>query len=116
MDQVNGIAGGRVSRRLFLGVVAAGFLAPLGRPNERDHAARGLIARQRNPDNLEFPFWTLDSFLVPNNQFFVRSHFVAPTLDAGKWKLKVEGAVKEPLEVGYDDLVKMPSHTLPALL
>ena len=75
-----------------------------------------MISRQRNPDNLEFPFHSLDSFLTPNELFYVRTHFDVPELDAKTWKLKVEGAVNKPLEIGYDELVKMPSHTQTALL
>jgi DMSO/TMAO reductase YedYZ molybdopterin-dependent catalytic subunit len=76
----------------------------------------GLIVRQRQPENLEFPFDTLDSFLTPNDRFYIRSHFAVPTLEAGSWRLKVEGAVERPFEVGYDDLLRMESRTRPATL
>src|SRR5262249_4363702 len=64
----------------------------------------------------EFPFATLDSFLTPNEQFYIRSHFDVPKLDANTWRLKVEGAVTKPFEIDYDEMRKMPSHTLTALL
>lgn len=76
----------------------------------------GVITRQKQPDNVEFPFWTLDRFLTPDEQFYVRTHFEVPELDRAAWKLNVEGAVERPLEIGYDELVRMPTHTLPALL
>src|SRR5438552_2012514 len=57
----------------------------------------GLIPRQKNPENLEFPFSTLDRFLTPNDLFYVRNHFPAPEMDASSWRLKVEGAVERPL-------------------
>src|SRR5690348_8435347 len=60
----------------------------------------GLIVRQRQPENLEFPFDTLDSFLTPNERFYIRSHFAVPSLSASSWRLKVEGAVERPFEIG----------------
>jgi DMSO/TMAO reductase YedYZ molybdopterin-dependent catalytic subunit len=37
-------------------------------------------------------------------------------VDAYRWRLRIEGAVRKPLEIGYDDLRVMPSVTLTALL
>jgi DMSO/TMAO reductase YedYZ molybdopterin-dependent catalytic subunit len=113
-----------IDRRAFLAGAAAGALplvdsarAP-GRAEEPagGGAFPGVITRQKDPDNLEFPFPTLDSFLTPNERFYVRTHFEVPELDAKSWRLKVEGAVERPFEIGYDELRKLPSHTLPALL
>ena len=44
-------------------------------------AAEGprLIPRQKNPDNLEFPFHTLKDFFMPNDLFYVRNHFTMIT-------------------------------------
>jgi DMSO/TMAO reductase YedYZ molybdopterin-dependent catalytic subunit len=75
-----------------------------------------LIARQDTPTNLEFPFAALDSFITPNGRFFVRNHFPAPKLDPKTWRLKIEGAVKQALELTYDDLVKMPTRIAPVTL
>ncbi len=76
----------------------------------------GLIARVRNPDNLEFPFPTLDRFLTPNDRFYVRSHFATPDLRVKTWRLRVEGVVDNPLELTFDQLRKLPTRTVPALL
>ncbi len=76
----------------------------------------GRIARQRRPDNLEFPFSTLHSFLTPNHQFYVRTHFEVPTPDVRSWRLRIDGAVRQPLSLTYEDLRSMPSTTLTALL
>src|SRR5262249_43758564 len=120
-----------LDRRAFLGGAAVGalplastVLSPVVRAEEpasktlpaRDGRFPGVIVRQKNPDNVEFPFATLDSFLPPNRQFYVRSHFDVPKLDVNTWRLKVEGAVTKPFEIDYDELRKMPSHTLTALL
>ena len=56
-------------------------------PSERSkrsseaQAFAGLIVRERNPENLEFPFSALNSFVTSNEQFFVRSHFGVPKLE-----------------------------------
>jgi hypothetical protein len=50
-----------------------------GRGLGNDGPSSGVISRQRHPDNLEFPFSTLNSFLTPNEQFYVRTHFAFPT-------------------------------------
>lgn len=76
----------------------------------------GLIARQNKPDNFEFPFATLNSFITPNEKFYVRNHFEQPNLEIGSWRLKVEGAVERELQLSLDDLRKMPTRTVTATL
>src|SRR5437870_5467261 len=82
---------------------------PLGASH---HAFPGLIIREREPENLEFPFSTLSSSLTPNEQFFVRSHFSVPNLDLRNWELKVEGRVARQLVLTYDELTRMPARTV----
>lgn len=78
--------------------------------------AQGLILREKEPENLEFPFCTLDSFLTPVPRFYIRNHFAAPKLDPRSWRLKVEGAVHQPLELSFEDLLQLPARTKTALL
>lgn len=75
-----------------------------------------LIERVREPQNLEFPFHTLDSFIIPNDRFYVRNHFAAPRLEARTWRLRVEGAVMRPLELTYEQLRELPTRTVTATL
>ncbi|MBV8234185.1 MAG: sulfite oxidase [Acidimicrobiia bacterium] len=117
-------SGHEFGRRAFLrgaAATSAAVAAARGRLNADDADARpfgpaGLIARQKGPDNLEFPFSTLESFLTPNAQFYVRTHFEVPRLDAATWRLKVEGAVERPLELSLDELRQLPSRRVAALL
>ena len=76
----------------------------------------GMITRQREPINLEFPFPTLDSLITPTNRFYIRNHFSVPHLDPVTWRLNVGGAVRHPLFLSYDELRKLPSKTLMATL
>ena len=72
----------------------------------------GLIIREKEPENLEFPFSALSGSLTPNEQFFVRSHFPVPALDANTWRLKLDGLVANAGELSFEELRKMPSRTV----
>ncbi len=76
----------------------------------------GLIIREREPVNLEYPFEQLSEFLTPNDLFYIRSHFKAPVLDRHGYKLSIGGAVREPFTISYEELLAMPSITRPATL
>jgi DMSO/TMAO reductase YedYZ molybdopterin-dependent catalytic subunit len=76
----------------------------------------GLIVREREPENLEFPFASLGSFITPNEQFFVRSHFPTPALDPNTWRLKIEGCIERPCELSLDELRAMPSRSVVATI
>ncbi len=75
-----------------------------------------MIIREKEPANLEMPFASLDGFLTPNEQFYVRCHFPIPEIEERDWRLKIEGAVDRPFELSYDELCKMKTHTLAATL
>src|SRR6185437_15466187 len=47
----------------------------------------GLIIREKEPENLEFPFSALNSAVTPTEQLFVRSHFPVPPTDLKTWRL-----------------------------
>jgi DMSO/TMAO reductase YedYZ molybdopterin-dependent catalytic subunit len=82
------------------------------RRNPETQTFAGLIVRERNPENLEFPFSALNSFVTSKEEFFVRSHFGVPKLDLDAWRLAIEGCVKEPYEIGYDELLRMPARSV----
>src|SRR5262245_52959587 len=73
----------------------------------------GLILRDREPPNLEFPFSSLDRFVIPNERFYVRNHFSTPKVDPAAYRLRVEGAVERPLELSLDEVKQLPSLTVP---
>jgi DMSO/TMAO reductase YedYZ molybdopterin-dependent catalytic subunit len=108
-----------MDRRSFLDAVAVAAVSVawsrfpgVSRADEQ-HA---LIPREKDPENLEFPFASLDSFLTPNKLFYVRNHFATPKLDVKTWRLKVEGAVKRPFELTHADIMQIPDRTLPVTL
>src|SRR4051812_6269833 len=105
----------RLHRRGFLRAAAA-LAFPLFTTRPLHGDIPGQIIRQKEPVNLEFPFAGLDSFITPNELFFARCHFPIPRLERKSWKLKIEGAVERPLELSYDDLLKMQTRTLVSVL
>ncbi len=76
----------------------------------------GLVVRDKNPENLEFPFASLNSAVTPNEQFFIRSHFPVPKVNARSWRLHIEGMVERPLDLCYEDLAEFQRHSVSATL
>ncbi len=83
--------------------------------SSHDHP-RGLIIRQQEPLNLEYPFDQLDGFLTPNASFYIRSHFKIPALDAQAYRLEITGAVKHPLSLSLSELTAFPLENQTATL
>lgn len=75
-----------------------------------------MIVRQDSPANLEFPFHTLSERLTPSGQFYVRSHFPVPELNAADWCLQVGGLIERPLRLTLADLQAMTPRTVTVTL
>jgi DMSO/TMAO reductase YedYZ molybdopterin-dependent catalytic subunit len=107
----------RLSRRRLFFVVAGGLsLAeafPLARPLS---AVRKLIRRVKRPPQLETPVDLLDSFITPNDAFFVRSHFAAPPQSLLPTELYISGPGAKTLTLALADLEKMEVVELAAVL
>ncbi|HUE41669.1 MAG TPA: sulfite oxidase [Chthoniobacterales bacterium] len=76
----------------------------------------GRIVRSEAPLNLEMPFEQLDGFITPTKSFYVRTHFPIPRIDRNEWRLRIEGEVKKPFEIGCEELLKLKSKKIPATL
>jgi DMSO/TMAO reductase YedYZ molybdopterin-dependent catalytic subunit len=91
-----------------------------GAPGEghqtRPPSPAGLIIRQKEPLNLEMAFDRVDSFLTPTERFYIRSHFAAPNVELGSYRLHIEGAVSRPFSLTYPELRALPAETRVALL
>src|SRR3954467_15753949 len=79
-------------------------------------SSAGLIIRQKEPINLETPFDQVDSYLTPTELFYIRSHFPAPKLKLASYRLRIDGAVRNPFPLSYQQLRDMPSETRVATL
>ena len=106
-----------IRRREFLetGTLAAigTMLAGSTRILAASEPAHDLIVRSLLPENLETPTAWFDRLVIPNDVFFVRSHFGAPRLDAVR-ALRIEG--KQSLDLSPADLQAMPQTTFVAVL
>src|SRR5882672_9632195 len=76
----------------------------------------GLTIRQKEPKNLEAPFDRIDTYLTPTELFYIRSHFPTPNLDRASYQLRIDGAVKRPFSLSYEELRSMRSETRVATL
>ena len=47
---------------------------------------------------------TLDSWITPNDEFFIIKHYDKPVIDLSSWALKVSGLVSTPLTLSLADL------------
>jgi len=84
--------------------------------NAAQFSSAGLIIRQKEPKNLEAPFDRIDSYLTPTELFYIRSHFPTPNLDRASYQLRIDGAVRRPLTLSYEELRSMRSETRVATL
>ncbi|MCC6990133.1 MAG: sulfite oxidase, partial [Acidobacteria bacterium] len=76
-----------------------------------------LVARSVRPPDFETPVALLDSFLTPNDVFYVRSHMPVPAqLDEAAWKLALQGGVATPLSLSVAELKQMPAASVTVTL
>lgn len=63
-----------------------------------------------NPLNAESHIQYLRSWITPNKFFFSRnqSRIMTEPVDLSAWKLSIEGEVRQPVELSFDELVRMP--------
>jgi DMSO/TMAO reductase YedYZ molybdopterin-dependent catalytic subunit len=99
-------------RSLIAGLATLPFSYGMARSLCADGDSRpsALIMREREPQNLESDFASLES-ITPNEKFYIRNHFPVPALDAKSWSLQIEGAVKNALRFTYDEFMQLPSGT-----
>src|ERR1051325_30088 len=66
--------------------------------------------------NAETPLELLTDYLTPNELFFVRSHWIPRTPDPKTWRLKIDGEVKDSIELSIADLRKLPATEVTCVL
>ena len=109
-----------VSRRDVLtylaSAAAASRLAPLELfAQDRARQLYGkdkLIIRSIRPPDFETPVSLLNTFITPNDAFYVRSHIPIPQIDAATWALKIGGEVNSPITLSLDEIKKLPAVTI----
>ncbi len=72
-----------------------------------------MIIRSARPPDYETPVALLDSWITPNDRFYVRSHIPTPPLVAVEdLSLQVDGVVGTPLTLTLDALKALPRATV----
>ena len=83
-------------------------------------AGSGLISGPglgaSEPQNLSYPLRTIEGTVTAPNLLFVRDHFSEPEVSLEGWRLRIEGKVERPYDLGFADLVELPSKRVEAVL
>ncbi len=57
-----------------------------------------------------------ERFITPTDHFFVRNHGDVPAVDPAAYRLRITGLVERPLELGLEDLERLPQREVSATL
>ena len=62
----------------------------------------------RDPEGLNTAVWPVpaDRLVTPTDLFFTRSHGLIPAIDAGSWRLEVDGLVERPASFSLEELLR----------
>jgi len=66
--------------------------------------------------NRGMPLEALRYDLTPTGLHYLLIHWDIPAVDASSWRLRVGGAVRNPLELSLDEIRARPHHTIPVTL
>ncbi|TPE47474.1 molybdopterin-dependent oxidoreductase [Amaricoccus solimangrovi] len=76
-----------------------------------------------NKTNQGGAWWNFDTYITPVEQFYIRNEYPTPRaeidrrVDPRHWRLRIHGdAVERPLEITYDDLLRMPSRSIMSVM
>ena len=106
-------------RRDFLGQFAAAPFALLFAANHQQAASskqqafallqQPPVTMANAPHSRAYSFPSLNSWVTPTSDFFVRSHFGIPKIEASRWALEVKGAVERARTFTLEEILKLPA-------
>jgi DMSO/TMAO reductase YedYZ molybdopterin-dependent catalytic subunit len=67
-----------------------------------------LIVRSARPEDLETPVELLNTWITPNDLFYVRHHSYAARVEGSGWKLVIDGEVERPFSLTLDEVKALP--------
>jgi len=114
-----------ISRRDVLTYLAMSAAAARFAPDElfaqtqtavQRYGKEKLLVRSMRPPDFETPVALLDSFITPNDLFYVRCHMPVPAVDASAWALKIGGEVSSAVSITLAEIKKLPAVTITATL
>jgi DMSO/TMAO reductase YedYZ molybdopterin-dependent catalytic subunit len=85
----------------------------MGWPTQNDVQPKTIIDDQGRVTRVRTPVLDLEGLMTPTHLFYVVQHFAVPELIRPEaWRLTIDGAVKRPLQITYDDLRRLPGRTV----
>ena len=92
-------------------------------PPKRVHVKSDARLLNVGATNRSGQYWNYSTYITPVEEFYIRNHYATPVaeakseLDPKNWKMKVHGnAVERPIEITYEQLLKMPSRSIIATM
>jgi DMSO/TMAO reductase YedYZ molybdopterin-dependent catalytic subunit len=82
-------------------------------PLEKD---RKLEIIGNDPLVAETPVSGLNTWLTPNNLFYIRGHFPFQNIPDDDWRIEINGSVQTPYEINTDELMELSKKTLPTTM
>ena len=111
-----------ITRRDFLRSAGAALAAPAAadsllawaqRNPESVPGKEGMILRSYRFLDLETPVEFMNSWITPVPHFYVRNHMHMPSAtDHKSWQLAIGGEVEKPYTLSFDELAKLPPHSV----
>lgn len=77
---------------------------------------RNLKVQSVRPEDYEMEFAGFESYLTPNDSFYIRTHTVAPTPDVANYEIKIHGLVNKEVTIKLADLKKMKKVEIVAVM
>lgn len=74
-------------------------------------SASGIVRSlaEDSAHNIAGSLTVVDGTLTPSDLFFVREHFIQPSVKLADWSLRIEGYVESPFALSFSDLLLEPS-------
>jgi DMSO/TMAO reductase YedYZ molybdopterin-dependent catalytic subunit len=85
----------------------------MGWPSRNVAQPKTIVDDHGRITRIRTPVMDLDGLMTPTHLFYVVQHFAVPQpVSPEDWRLSVDGAVKGPLELTYEDLRRLPARTV----
>ena len=104
------------SRRDLIAALLAGPALVGGQELVTIPGKRPMLLHNDRPEDLETPLEYFNTWITPNDVFFVRQHLPRPKTDEGTHRVALSGRVNQEKELSIADLRKLPQYTVPATL
>ncbi|HEY7305840.1 MAG TPA: sulfite oxidase [Bryobacteraceae bacterium] len=106
----------RLSRRELLAYLLAAGAVSRAQQVVTIPGKRPMLLHNDRPEDLETPVSEFDSWLTPNDVFFVRQHLPRPSINADSFRVGLGGRVAKSMELTLADIQKLPQHKVAATL